>query len=78
MKLLILGLFLFGVYLVVLSQVRLEMKKKRVSVEYIPRTFKESQENEARVTELFDGMFNGAGAWLERTLAVDDNPRRVL
>lgn len=36
-----------------------------VEYRYVPRTFKEEQENPTKVSEIFDDMFNKSSPWIE-------------
>jgi len=68
MKSIIMFLFVIGVVMVVSGYHNQKQKcpPPKIVYKYIPRTFQEEQEDPAKVSEIFDKMFNESSPWINQ------------
>ena len=65
MKSIIMLLFMIGLIMVVAGFYKKNLKcpPPKVIYKYVPRTFKEEQENPAQATDIFSKMFKEPSSW---------------
>ena len=71
MKSIVMLLFMIGLVMVVAGFYKKNLKcpPPKVIIKYVPRTFKEEQENPMKTTDIFSKMFKEPSSWWEnRTL----------
>lgn len=64
------GLLIVGISLIyiILNENKKKCPAPQIEYRFIPRTFKEEQENPVKVSDIFDSMFNSTNIYLDRTL----------
>lgn len=76
MKLLILSLLFFGILMVVIGYINQLHKcpPPKIEYRYIPRTFKQEQDNPVKVSQLFSNMFEEPSPWIAGFKLSDNTP----
>ena len=76
-KAIILIIIFFGILLVAIEVVRIQVglqeKKPEIEYRYIPRTFEEEQSDPVYVSEIFETMFSQPSPWI---LSIRDYDQR--
>lgn len=77
MKSLVLFLLYIGIILIAIGYIKSNQRcpPPRVEFRYIPRTFKEEQENPTPVLSVYGSLFSQSSPW-QKTQGYDDRPFR--